>query len=129
MNLLEILRQTPGALPGQNRRYAYHARVGHGTYARDRRVQSNCRDARRHPETVFAESVMLTVISGFLELSFGMGICVAIKLLPLPDFVPRPNISPISIVASVLSLSLITFTTGMYAATRSGNDSNRFAAP
>jgi putative ABC transport system permease protein len=66
----------------------------------------------------FAESAMLTVISGLLGLTFGVGICTAVKLLPLPDFVPHPIISPISIVASVLTLSLITFTAGMYPAQR-----------
>ncbi len=47
----------------------------------------------------FAESAMLTVVSGLLGLSFGMGTCIAIEALPLPDFVPHPIVSPISIVA------------------------------
>jgi putative ABC transport system permease protein len=66
----------------------------------------------------FAESAMLTVVSGILGLSFGMGICIALETLPLPDFVPHPIISPISIVASILTLSLITVTAGMYPAQR-----------
>jgi putative ABC transport system permease protein len=66
----------------------------------------------------FAESAMLTVVSGILGLSFGMGTCLAIEALPLPDFVPHPIISPISIVLSILTLSLITVTAGMYPAQR-----------
>jgi putative ABC transport system permease protein len=66
----------------------------------------------------FAESAMLTVISGTLGLVFGVGLCLAMKAVPLPDFVPHPIISPISIVASLLTLSLITFTAGMYPAQR-----------
>ncbi|HEY1463178.1 MAG TPA: ABC transporter permease [Terriglobales bacterium] len=66
----------------------------------------------------FAESVILTVISGALGLLFGIGTCVALSTLPLPDFVPHPIISPISIVASLITLSLITVTAGMYPAQR-----------
>ncbi len=66
----------------------------------------------------FAESAMLTVVSGALGLTIGMGICIGMQALPLPDFVPHPIISPISIVASILTLSLITVTAGMYPAQR-----------
>jgi putative ABC transport system permease protein len=66
----------------------------------------------------FAESAMLTVVSGILGLSFGMGTCIAMGALPLPDFVPHPIISPISIVVSILTLSLITVTAGVYPAQR-----------
>jgi putative ABC transport system permease protein len=66
----------------------------------------------------FAESAMLTTVSGILGLSIGMGICLAIKVVPLPDFVPHPIVSPISIVISILTLSLITVTAGMYPARR-----------
>ena len=38
--------------------------------------------------------------------------------LPLPDFVPHPIVSPISIVLSILTLSLITVTAGVYPAQR-----------
>jgi putative ABC transport system permease protein len=48
----------------------------------------------------------------------------------LPDFVPHPIISPISIVASVLTLSVITVTAGVYPAQRAAEmvpvDSLRF---
>ena len=64
----------------------------------------------------FAESALLTVASGALGLIFGMGLCIAMKAIPLPDFVPHPIISPISVVASFFTLSLITLTAGMYPA-------------
>jgi putative ABC transport system permease protein len=66
----------------------------------------------------FAEAAMLTVVSGILGLTFGVGTCAAMKLLPLPDFVPHPIVSWISIVASIVTLSLITVTAGMYPAQR-----------
>jgi putative ABC transport system permease protein len=66
----------------------------------------------------FAESAMLTIVSGILGLSVGIGICVLMGAAPLPDFVPHPIVSPISIVLSILTLSLITVTAGMYPAQR-----------
>ena len=69
----------------------------------------------------FAESAMLTVVSGALGLAFGMGTCAALEMLPLPDFVPHPIVSWISIVASILTLSLITVTAGMYPAQRAAD--------
>jgi len=66
----------------------------------------------------FAESAVLTVVSGTLGLMLGVGLCLALSWAPLPDFVPHPVISAISIVASVLTLSLITVTAGMYPAQR-----------
>jgi len=69
----------------------------------------------------FAESAMLTVMSGFFGLSVGIGICVAMTAIPLPDFVPHPIVSTISIVASILTLSLITVTAGMYPAQRAAD--------
>ena len=69
----------------------------------------------------FAESAMLTIVSGILGLSLGMGTCIAMKLVPLPDFVPHPIVSPISIVVSILTLSLIAVTAGMYPAQRAAD--------
>jgi len=69
----------------------------------------------------FAESAMLTVVSGLLGLGLGVGTCVLIKAVPLPDFVPHPIVSPISIVLSILTLSLITVTAGMYPAQRAAD--------
>ena len=69
----------------------------------------------------FAESMLLTLASGVLGLTFGMGACLALSSLPLPDFVPHPIISPISIVVSVVTLSVITVTAGMYPAQRAAD--------
>jgi len=69
----------------------------------------------------FAESAILTTVSGILGLTFGVGICLFLSLAPLPDFVPHPIISPISIIASVLTLSLITVGAGMYPAQRAAD--------
>ncbi|HXZ26667.1 MAG TPA: ABC transporter permease [Terriglobales bacterium] len=66
----------------------------------------------------FAESATLTVLSGALGLLVGVGLCVAMGQLPLPDFVPHPVISTVAVVASLLTLSLITLTAGMYPARR-----------
>jgi putative ABC transport system permease protein len=66
----------------------------------------------------FAESALLTLVSGSLGLAFGIGVCVLATLVPLPDFVPHPIVSVVSVVASVLTLSLITLTAGMYPAQR-----------
>jgi putative ABC transport system permease protein len=66
----------------------------------------------------FAESAMLTIVSGILGLGFGVGICAVMSAVPLPDIVPHPVVSVISIIASVLTLSLITVTAGMYPAQR-----------
>jgi putative ABC transport system permease protein len=69
----------------------------------------------------FAESAMLTIVSGAIGLTFGLGLCIAMSTLPLPDFVPHPIVSWISIVASILTLSLITVTAGLYPAQRAAD--------
>jgi putative ABC transport system permease protein len=66
----------------------------------------------------FIEAAMLTVFSGAVGLTVGIGLCLAMGALPLPDFVPHPIISALSLVASVLTLSLITVTAGVYPAQR-----------
>ena len=66
----------------------------------------------------FAESAILTVVSGVLGLTAGVVLCAAMSAIPLPDFVPHPIVSGASIVASVLTLSVITLTAGMYPAQR-----------
>jgi len=66
----------------------------------------------------FAESAILTIVSGGIGLGIGVGLCVLMALAPLPDFIPKPTVSTIAVVASVLTLSLITFTAGMYPARR-----------
>jgi len=69
----------------------------------------------------FAESATLTVISGVIGLSLGVGICFTMQHAKLPDFIPAPAISTIAIVASLLTLGLITITAGMYPAQRAAS--------
>lgn len=66
----------------------------------------------------FAESAILTVVSGVLGLTAGLALCAVMSVIPLPDFVPHPIVSGASILASVLTLSVITLTAGMYPAQR-----------
>ncbi len=66
----------------------------------------------------FAESAAITGISGFLGFTVGTGFCLALQKMPAPDFFPRPFVSPAAVVASILTLSLITVTAGMYPAKR-----------
>lgn len=66
----------------------------------------------------FAESVFITTLSGFLGYCFGVGLCVLMANVPLPDFVPKPIVSPIAVVMSLITLSLITVSAGMYPARR-----------
>jgi len=66
----------------------------------------------------FAESAALMTISGALGLGIGVGICLAIANVDLPDIVPHPIVSPAAIIASLLTLGLITIAAGMYPAQR-----------
>jgi putative ABC transport system permease protein len=66
----------------------------------------------------FAESAVLMIISGALGLGIGVGICLAVSNLQLPDIVPHPVISPLAIVESLFTLGLITLLAGMYPAQR-----------
>jgi putative ABC transport system permease protein len=66
----------------------------------------------------FAESAALMTISGALGLGIGVGICLTIAKVELPDIVPHPIISPVAIIASLLTLGLITIAAGMYPAQR-----------
>ncbi len=66
----------------------------------------------------FAESATLMMISGALGLGIGVGICYAFNHLALPDVVPHPVISPVAIIASLLTLGLITVGAGVYPAQR-----------
>jgi putative ABC transport system permease protein len=58
------------------------------------------------------------LFSGAVGYIVGVGLCVLINAAPLPDFIPKPVVSPIAIAASLLTLSLITFNAGMYPAER-----------
>ncbi|HUN88612.1 MAG TPA: ABC transporter permease, partial [Terriglobales bacterium] len=66
----------------------------------------------------FSESATLTIFSGLIGYAVGVGLCALLAGVPLPDFVPKPIVSPIAIVASLLTLSFITFNAGMYPAER-----------
>ncbi|HYV72631.1 MAG TPA: ABC transporter permease [Candidatus Binatia bacterium] len=69
----------------------------------------------------FSESVALTVLSGTLGYVVGVGLCILLAVTPLPDFVPKPIISVIAIVGSLLTLSIITISAGMYPAQRAAD--------
>ena len=64
------------------------------------------------------ESAIITLVSGIAGLMLGIGTCLAMRLIPLPDFVPHPVISPIAIIASLTTLTLITLLAGTYPALR-----------
>ena len=64
------------------------------------------------------ESAIITLVSGVAGLMLGVGVCIAMRFLPLPDFVPHPVISPIAIIASLSTLTLITLLAGTYPALR-----------
>ena len=66
----------------------------------------------------FAESATLTLLSGVLGFTVGVGLCMLLRNLPLPEFIPHPIISPVAVAASLITLSLITVTAGMYPAQR-----------
>jgi len=69
----------------------------------------------------FAESATLTLISGMIGLALGIGICLLMQNISLPDFIPAPAISTVAIVASIVTLSIITVTAGMYPAQRAAS--------
>jgi putative ABC transport system permease protein len=64
------------------------------------------------------ESAIITLVSGAVGLLLGVGVCMAMQFIPLPDFVPHPVISTAAIVASLTTLMLITLLAGMYPALR-----------
>lgn len=66
----------------------------------------------------FAESATLTMISGGIGFLIGAGLCALMKAAPLPEFMPRPVLSTTSVIASILTLSIVTIAAGMYPARR-----------
>jgi putative ABC transport system permease protein len=64
------------------------------------------------------ESAIITLVSGVAGLLLGIGTCLAMRFIPLPDFVPHPVISPVAIIASLSTLTLITLLAGTYPALR-----------
>jgi putative ABC transport system permease protein len=69
----------------------------------------------------FSESAALTVFSGLIGYFVGVGLCALLNAAPLPDFIPKPVVSPIAIIGSLLTLSLITVNAGMYPAQRAAD--------
>jgi putative ABC transport system permease protein len=67
------------------------------------------------------ESAIITLVSGALGLVFGIGTILALRLLPLPEFLPHPIISATAIIASLITLAAITVTAGTYPALRAAN--------
>jgi putative ABC transport system permease protein len=67
------------------------------------------------------ESAIITIVSGIAGLAIGVGLCLLLRLVPLPDFVPHPVISPIAIIASLTTLTAITLLAGMYPALRAAD--------
>jgi putative ABC transport system permease protein len=66
----------------------------------------------------FAESATLTLVSGLLGFGIGVGICVGLGSLELPEFLPHPIVSLAAVLASVVTLSVVTLTAGLYPAQR-----------
>ena len=66
----------------------------------------------------FAESVVITALSGLLGYCFGVGVCLLMANVPLPEIVPAPIVSPVAVITSLITLSLITVGAGMYPARR-----------
>ena len=79
---------------------------------------ATARDIRRQ---FLTESAIITLVAGGTGLIAGVGLCLAMRLIPLPDFVPHPVISTFAIVASLLTLALITLSAGTYPALRASN--------
>lgn len=67
------------------------------------------------------ESAIITIVSGIAGLVLGVGVCLLLRLVPLPDFVPHPVISPVAIIASLTTLTAITLFAGTYPALRAAN--------
>jgi putative ABC transport system permease protein len=76
---------------------------------------ATARDIRRQ---FLVESAIITIVSGVTGLIAGIGICLALQLLPMPDFIPHPAISPAAIIASLSTLTVITLFAGTYPALR-----------
>ena len=61
---------------------------------------------------------MITALSGLLGYCFGVGVCLLMANVPLPEIVPAPIVSPAAVITSLITLSLITVAAGMYPARR-----------
>lgn len=64
------------------------------------------------------ESAIITLVSGALGLAVGIGIILALHMLPLPEFLPHPVLSTTAILSSLITLAGITVAAGTYPALR-----------
>jgi putative ABC transport system permease protein len=64
------------------------------------------------------ESGIITVLSGTTGFVLAVGLCLLLKYLPLPEFLPHPAISGAAILASLITLAGITLFAGTYPARR-----------
>jgi putative ABC transport system permease protein len=76
---------------------------------------ATARDIRRQ---FLAEAAIITITSGALGLLCAFAVIIGMRLLPLPEFLPHPAVSPLAIVASLATLTAITVGAGMYPAVR-----------
>lgn len=67
------------------------------------------------------ESAIITIVSGAAGLTAGVGVCLLMRLVPLPDIVPHPVISLVAVIASLATLTVITLFAGTYPALRAAN--------
>jgi putative ABC transport system permease protein len=67
------------------------------------------------------ESAIITLVSGMGGLICGVGTCLLLRFVPLPDFVPHPVVSPVAVFASLVTLTAITLFAGTYPAMRAAN--------
>ncbi len=53
---------------------------------------------------------MFGIIWGIMSgLLCGIGSCVVLRLVPLPDFIPHPAVSGLAVASSLITLALIPF--------------------
>lgn len=76
---------------------------------------ATARDIRRQ---FLVESAIITLVSGAAGLLCGVGACLLIRMVPLPDIIPHPAISATAIIASLVTLAIITVSAGTYPAIR-----------
>jgi putative ABC transport system permease protein len=79
---------------------------------------ATARDIRRQ---FLVESAIITLFSGSIGLICGVGVCLLLSALPLPDFLPHPAVSTAAVTASLLTLAAITLTAGTYPALRAAS--------
>jgi putative ABC transport system permease protein len=66
----------------------------------------------------FIESAIISLVSGATGLLCGVGVCLLMRAVPLPEFIPHPVISASAVIASLLTLAAITLGAGTYPALR-----------